>query len=397
MANGVSPKVLLIEDEPEVRESYVDMLSLLGYDVDSAENGACGLEKLQKNRYDIVITDLNMPVMNGLETLRQIKKKDIDTEVIVVTGFATIENAIGAMKQGAFDYITKPVSIEHVKIVLSKCMQRIQSRRENKELKDRNARLSELNELKDKFITITNHELRTPLAVLKGYLDLLNMELENIRNEDKDEYLKIIEKTVDEMVEMIDNLHNLSNLYNSRVKAIRTLININELVQEIYDDIHALFTKRHVSLKLIKSKENLLVSADKKELKRAIRELIQNALKFTNSGGDVTISIKNVNLNRQIFVEVTDTGIGIPNDKLEMIFEPFYEVQDVMHHSTSKTGFMGSGIGVGLSLAKEIVETLDGEIVVESKPGEGSSFTIILPYDENNAREKSDIRMQSAV
>ncbi|MBN1406797.1 MAG: response regulator [Calditrichaceae bacterium] len=397
MAADFIARVLLIEDEPDVRESYIDMLTMLGYKVDSADNGVTGLEKLQNNKFDIVITDLNMPVMNGMEALRQIKKKDTDTEVIVITGFATIENAIGAMKQGAFDYITKPVSMEHVKIVLSKCMQRIQARRENKKLKTMNAQLSELNELKDKFITITNHEMRTPLAVLKGYLDLMDMELEDHNNDDVTDYLKIIGKTVDEMVEMIDDMHNLSNLSKNRKKTQKTLININELVNEIYDEMHALFKKRDVSFMLSNSKQELSVLADRKELKRAIRELVQNALKFTNANGKVNISVSQVSLNKEIFITISDTGIGIPNDKLDLIFEPFYEVQDVMHHSTSKTGFMGSGIGVGLSLSKEIVESFGGEIVVESTPGKGSVFTIILSKADTNLKEDTDIKMQSVV
>ncbi len=397
MATDIIAKVLLIEDEPDVRESYIDMLIMLGYEVDSADNGVSGLEKLQKSKFDIVITDLNMPVMNGLETLRHIKKKDIDTEVIVVTGFATIENAIGAMKQGAFDYITKPVSMEHVKIVLNKCMQRIQARRENKKLKTLNAQLSELNELKDKFITITNHEMRTPLAVLKGYLDLMDMELEDHNNDDVNDYMNIIGKTVDEMVEMIDDMHNLSNIHNSRIKSKRILVNMNELVDEIYNEMHALFRKRNVILTVKNYSEDLFVLADRKELKRAIRELVQNALKFTNADGQVTILVSNVSLSKQIYITITDTGIGIPNDKLDLIFEPFYEVQDVMHHSTSKTGFMGSGIGVGLSLAKEIVESFSGEIAVESTPGKGSVFTIILSQSNTNVDALPDVKMQSAV
>ena len=116
--------ILLIEDELEVRESYVDMFGFLDLEVDTAENGKHGLEKLEAKHYDIIVTDLNMPEIDGLETMRRVKKKDSDIEVIVITGFATIENAVGAMKQGAFDYITKPVSLEHVKIVMNKCIQK---------------------------------------------------------------------------------------------------------------------------------------------------------------------------------------------------------------------------------------------------------------------------------
>lgn len=122
-----------------------------------------------------------------------------------------------------------------------------------------------------------------------------------------------------------------------------------------------------------------MVNCDYREIKRAVRELIQNALKFTDKGGKVTLALKNVSVKDQIYITVTDTGIGIPIDKQDLIFEPFYEVQDVMHHSTSKTEFMGGGIGVGLSLAKEIVESHNGEIAVESTPDEGSTFTIVLP------------------
>lgn len=379
MAVNLSAKVLLIEDEPEVRESYIDMLNLLGYDVEPAENGMDGLNKLDKNNYDIVITDLNMPVMNGLETLRRIKKKELDTEVIVVTGFATIENAIGAMKQGAFDYITKPVSIEHVKIVLNKCLQKINARRENANLRTMNTKLHELNELKDKFITITNHELRTPLAVLKGYLDLLNLEIEGNHNGEVKEYVDIINETVEEMVEMVDSMHDLSNYTKITNNSNITCIELNELLDSIYKETRVLFSERNIQYHYHPSKIPLKVLADIKQLKRAIRELVQNALKFTKADGEVTLSLKNVGMNKQVFISVEDTGIGIPNDKLDLIFEPFYEVQDVMHHSTSKTEFMGGGIGVGLSLAKEIIESFGGEIAVESKKEQGSCFTIILP------------------
>jgi two-component system, OmpR family, phosphate regulon sensor histidine kinase PhoR len=196
---------------------------------------------------------------------------------------------------------------------------------------------------------------------------------------------------------MIDDMHNLSNLSKSRRKPEKILINTNELVDEIYNEMHALFTRRDVSFNLVNSNDDLFILANQKEFKRAIRELIQNALKFTNAGGKVTLSVSSESINKQVFISVADTGIGIPNDKLDLIFEPFYEVQDVMHHSTSKTGFMGSGIGVGLALSREIVESFGGEIVVESKPGKGSTFTIVLSKADRNVDRAPNIKMQSAV
>ncbi len=371
--------ILLIEDELEVRESYVDMFAFLNLEVDTAENGKQGLEKLDVKHYDIIVTDLNMPEIDGLETMRRVKKKDPDIEVIVITGFATIENAVGAMKQGAFDYITKPVSLEHVKIVMNKCIQKIMARKENQTLRDTNSQLRELNELKDKFITITNHELRTPLAVLRGYFDLIEMELENSGNDELTEYASIINHTITEMMDMIESMHDLSSFKKYVSKLDRAIVDINDIVTEVTKEVRVLFENRDIQFDIHTDENTLSAFVDKKMIFKAVRELIQNALKYTDKGGAVTITAQSIPARNQIYISVKDTGIGIPLDKQEMIFEPFYEVQDVLHHSTSKTDFMGGGIGVGLSLTKEIIESNGGELVVESQPQHGSTFTIILP------------------
>ena len=375
-------KILLLEDEVDVRDSYVDMLNYLGYDVVTADNGKSGLEIINREPIDIVITDLNMPVMNGLEAMRRIKKKNSGIEVIVITGFATIENAIGAMKQGAFDYITKPVSLEHVKIVLNKCVQQMRSRRENEELKHLNMQLRELNELKNKFITITNHELRTPLAVLKGYMELLEIELDENDSQEIKEYAKVMSETLSEMIKMVELMHDLSSFESVIRVEEKTNFDINALTSALYKEMKILFDKRNIKFLFKGESQPLYVHADQAQIKKAIRELVQNALKFTEKGKTVELEVKSIPAERQVYVLVKDQGIGIPNEKLNLIFEPFYEVQDVMHHFTSRTEFMGGGMGVGLSLAKEIVESHGGEIAVESSPDKGSVFTIILPLIE---------------
>ena len=377
-------KILLIEDEYLVRESYVEMLHFLNYNVETADNGVQGVEKVKNGDFDIVITDLNMPVMDGMATLRQIKKDKPEVEVIVVTGFATIENAISAMKNGAFDYITKPVSLEHVRLVLNRCVQQIRSKRENKELRDINTRLRELNELKNKFITITNHELRTPLAVIKGYIDLLELSIEREEDSEISEYFSILDSTVKEMVEMVDNMHDLSKTEKTITVSNETDIDLNELIGNIYKSMHILFDERKISLKILLENEPMIINADEKLIRQSVRELMQNALKFTDSGGEVNVSVKKIPEKDSVFVTVKDNGVGIPADKINLIFEKFYEVQDVMYHSTSKTNFMGGGIGVGLSLVKEIVEKSGGEIVVESEVGKGSTFTLIFPLKQSD-------------
>ncbi len=370
--------ILVIEDEPEVRESYVDMFEFLGFKIDTAENGVEGLAKLKKQTYQIVFTDLNMPVMDGLQTLRLIKKNYPDTEVIVITGFATIENAIKAMKQGAFDYITKPVSFEHVRIVLNRCIQTINAKKENKELRSLNEELSKLNEMKNKFITITNHELRTPIAVLKGYFDLLEMDLEGQVGDSVKEYLKIIKSTIGEMSEMVENMHDLSILSHYTGHLNKKRVRINSLVLHVFKKMKKLYVLRKIQLLYRLDENDPIAVIDPHKMEKALTELVQNALKYTKEGGKVLIRSKLDKNKNQVFISVADTGIGIPHDKIGYIFEPFYEVQNELHHFTSKTEFMGGGIGVGLPMVKEIVEAHNGEIIVESTPGKGSIFTIII-------------------
>ncbi len=373
--------LLVIEDEELVRESYVDMFELFGFQIDEAANGQLGLQKLAQKDYDIVITDLNMPVMDGLETLKRIKKKNIQTEVIVITGFATIENAITAMKEGAFDYITKPISLEHARIVLTRCVQHIEAVHENEALRNVNARLRQVNELKDKFITITNHEMRTPLAVIKGYMELLDLSLEN-KNAETEEYIGIVNNTLGELIELVERMHNLSEAEASGNRYKPQLFNIVESIIEVASGMKLLFQKRGIHFSVYSNEKNIPVLSDENGIRRMVRELLQNALKFTEEDGRVTLRIRKEKAEGKVYIKVEDTGVGIPADQLKIIFEPFYEVQDVMHHSTSQTDFMGGGIGVGLSIVREIVEGARGEIAVESTPGQGSIFTVILPCSQ---------------
>jgi len=382
-------KILVIEDEAEVRESYKDMFSLFGYEVEAVSNGRQGLSLINKFDYDVVVTDLNMPEMDGLEVLRYIKKRKPYVEVIVITGFATLENAIQAMKVGAYDYFTKPVDIDHVRIVLTKCIQQIKSKKENEELRSLNEQLKGLNELKDKFITITNHELRTPITVLKGYIELLDYFLRENDNEDIGDALEVATETMSELVGIVEQMHDMSSFdYGKKIFEF-TEIDIQQLLVTIYKEMKIFYDQRQINLDLNIQGPPVIVDGDLKRIKRSIRELIQNALKFTPENGRVEINYSVNESSSKCFIRVIDSGIGIPRNKQHLVFEPFYEIQDVMNHMTSKTAFMGGGIGLGLTLAKEVVESHQGTLLLESEENKGSTFIIVLPFKKVMANAMS--------
>lgn len=376
-----SAKILVIEDEALVRQSYDDMLSFFGYQVESVPNGREGMSKITKNDYDIVVTDLNMPEMNGLEVLKYIKKKKPYIEVIVITGYATLENAIEAMKVGAYDYFAKPIDIEHVRIVLSKCIKQIQSRRENEELRSLTQSLKDLNELKDKFITITNHELRTPVTVLKGYIELIDYYLEDNRNKEINEAIEIVTETMRELVSIVEQMHDISSFDYGKKNMVESGIDIDNILQIISKEMKILFEGRKIKFTTNLQSDGIIIKGDDGKIKRSLRELLQNALKFTPEGGAVSLESSIASENKKLVVKVRDNGVGIPKDKLDLVFEPFYEVQNIINHMTSKTEFMGGGIGLGLTLAREVFESHKGELLIESEEKKGSTFTVVLPYD----------------
>ena len=286
------------------------------------------------------------------------------------------------MKVGAYDYFAKPVDIEHVRIVISKCVQQIQSRKENEELRSLTQSLKELNELKDKFITITNHELRTPVTVLKGYVELIDYFLEETRDENITEAIEIVSETMQELVGIVEQMHDISSFDYGKKRMVTGDVKIEKILDLVYKEMKILFEKRKIKFHLKLEKSDVVVSGDDKQLKRCLRELLQNALKFTPEGGQVDLEYSANKKNKKIYIKVKDTGIGIPTDKLDLIFEPFYEVQNVINHMTSKTEFMGGGIGLGLTLAKEVFESHKGELLLESEENKGSTFTVVLPFKD---------------
>jgi signal transduction histidine kinase len=204
------------------------------------------------------------------------------------------------------------------------------------------------------------------------------MDLQGHVSDSVKEYMKIIKSTINEMSEMIENMHDLSILTHYTGHLNKKRVRANNLVLHVFKKMKKLYVLRKIQLMYRLDDNDPIIVIDPHKMEKALTELLQNALKYTKEGGKVLIRCKSDKNKNKVFISVIDTGIGIPYDKINYIFEPFYEVQNEMHHFTSKTEFMGGGIGVGLPMVKEIVEAHNGEMTVESTPGKGSIFTIII-------------------
>ena len=382
MSDG-NNSVLIVDDEEVIRNICYRSLEKKGYNIKLAENGVQALELLRKETVELVFSDFKMPLMNGIELLETIKRDYPHVEVVIMTAFATIESAINAMKIGAYDFILKPVKPDQLRIVATKCFEKLHLSEENVALRAANRQLTELEEMKNKFIAITSHELRTPVSHLKGYLGILNDDTyyQQLSDVEKSQCMQVILNAVNDLEEIVTNMHSLIFLENQGLSPELERIDLNETVVTVAELFQIIARKRGQSIIIQPSSHKLVVNGDKTQLKGVVRELLQNAIKFTPDGGEITIST-DID-NDYAVLKVSDTGIGIEDTEQGKIFEKFYEIQDSNYHSSSKNAFMGGGLGLGLTAVRSVVEAHGGGVKLQSNKGRGSVFFVFLPISND--------------
>ncbi len=370
--------ILIVDDEEVIRDICLRSLKKSGYEIMLAENGVKALECLRQNDVEVVFSDYRMPMMDGIELLETIKRDHPHVEVIIMTAFATIERAIHAMKQGAYDFILKPVKPDRIRLAAERCFEKVNLSKENAELRNANKQLTELETLKSRFIAITSHELRTPVSHLKGFVGILNdAYFDELSDEERSQCLSVMSDAITDLENIVVNMHNLTHISDSELNLNCEKRNIEEIVKQSVASYQLISKQRSQKLQYVGNSPDLLVEVDPKQISTVFNELIQNAIKYTHDGGEIFVDVSAE--EQYSVVSVKDTGIGIDVSEHGKIFEKFYEVQNSNYHSTSKVAFMGGGLGLGLSSVRTIVEAHGGGVKVKSKKGEGVEFLIYLP------------------
>jgi len=374
------PDILVVDDEAPIRMLWERFLTRWGYSHALAENGQQALELIRATPFQLVITDLTMPVMSGQELIHVLKREQPNVEVIVTTGHGTIEVAVELMKAGVFDFITKPISFNHAELIVKKCLDQIHSRRENERLRQMNRDLEAINRVKEKFIAITNHELRTPVSVLSNIVEMLAPEL---KGGELEPLVRMMERSSRQLTEIVSQMHEISEAKSNRLDLQLSQFPVAHVASEVVEEFALTLQRRRQQVRL-EIPDELLLNGDRAKFKKVVRELVQNAIKFTPDGGEIVVFAQPLPEQR-VELQVRDTGIGIAQEHLQHIFDLFYEAGDTLHHHTSQDDFLGGGMGVGLSIIRDIVVAHGGEMQVVSEPGKGSTFAVILPRSQERA------------
>ncbi|MCY2986333.1 MAG: ATP-binding protein [Planctomycetota bacterium] len=243
------------------------------------------------------------------------------------------------------------------------------------QLADTHQKLKELDAMKTSFIAVASHELRTPLVCLKGYTDIM---LRDPALKGQQSYLETMCKQVDRLTRLSYDLMNMSQIDSQQMKLEKTVFDLGEVVQEVAKELEGFLTlrKQQIATKVADGISKFV--ADRERIHTVLTNLLLNAIRFTPDGGQITIEAAPAS-DHTIRICISDNGIGIPTTVFDKIFQKCYAVGDYRHHTSGTVEFKSGGFGLGLAIARGLVEAHGGKIQVESEVGKGSRFTVILP------------------
>ncbi|MBN1993791.1 MAG: hybrid sensor histidine kinase/response regulator [Anaerolineae bacterium] len=526
-------RILVVDDEVDVLDLCRRILETKGYQVKTAHNGYEAIGLAQQEKFDLLLTDIKMPGMTGLQIAQALKKSDPEVICVTMTGYSTMDMVLEALKLGIDEFILKPFTPDELSMAVAKTLEKEQLRKEifrlrsliplfelNKTLlgtvevdkvlnrllaisqketkadlaglyifeKDKmtsrlqgegeheddaqkqqardqlaslisengqqlalsldnadnhcrsilerlevhsliatplrskesnrcalilarnegnfapsdsdfltvlsgqasialeNARLFTeiqkaykelqlLDHMKSEFINIAAHELRTPLAILIGYATVLEEETENLTHE----YISIIARNAMRLRALIEDMLNLKYLESGIPSLSQDKLNLPEVITDAIQDIALLAQKKGLTVHVDVPPDLPPLIADRQKFDLIIMNLLDNALKFTPAGGQVTLKAETA--AEGVKISVSDTGIGIPEDKIERVFDRFFQVQDSLTRAYE-------GMGLGLAIVRGMVDVCGGKIQVTSKEGEGTTFTFTLPLDNSKVEPR---------
>jgi len=354
---------LVIDDEEVVLDSCREILAGGTYQIATAADGASGLKLVGEFLPDVVFVDLKMPGVSGFQVLEKIRALDPTIVTVVITGYATVNSAVEAMKKGAYDFLPKPFTPEELRLITQRGLERRRLVQETIALR------KEKEVLREHFAAIVSHELKSPLGAIQQNLFGLEAELSSRMTESQKNLFQRMKSRIAELLQLIHTLLRVISVDINKLKENFAPVAVTTLVSKAAESVQPHATRKDVEI-LISHEEPLgHVEGDEGTLVEALVNVMNNAVKYSRLGGKVHIKARQE--ENSILISITDTGVGISEEDMPYIFGDFY---------SGKPGPVAErGTGLGLAITRRIVEAHNGSISVESEVGRGSTFVIRLP------------------
>jgi len=358
-------RVLLIEDNEDdaqlIRETMTGP-EWAAFDLEWVELLSTGLERLASGEIDMVLLDLSLPDSQGLSTVGKVHAKAATIPIIVLTGLQDETVGVNAVQEGAQDYLVKGQVDRNL---LLRAMRYAVERKQAENMKDR-------------FFSSITHDLRIPLTVMQGYLSLFLDGLYGDVTEKQMRAIVALSRASSTILEMVNSLMEFSKLRSGKYVLSKEPVDLEEVVNDVLEKVMPLAESKGLTMSKQFSQNSFPMKSDRRCLGQILLNLVGNAIKYTDHGG-VKVSLDSVVKNsgpptRMVQICVEDTGCGIEARHLEKIFDEFYQVDMASRDTRSSTG-------LGLATCKRLAELLKGNITVESKPGQGTTFSVMLPQE----------------
>jgi len=336
----------------------------------SASDGQTGLDLLRRSAPDLVLVDLKMPGMDGIAYLESVKAMDPDIAVVMITGYATLELAVEAMKAGAYDFLPKPFKPAQLREVARRGLEHRAAALRFSALVggETPGRISPSTELQ---LAMLAHRFKAPLAamrqcvwvILQGYAGEVNQQVKGM--------IELVAERADQMIRFVNDWLTLSRLELDKGIKQPQRVDVVELVKAVVERSGQDACARKITIQCAAAGGPLLISADPGALDEMVGNLVDNAIRYTTEGGAVTVGVEPT--EGGAMVSVQDTGPGIAPEDLGHIFELFYR-------GHAQKGIPGTGLG--LPIVKRIAEGHGGRVEVRTTPGQGTEFQVFLPRGE---------------
>ncbi len=377
-------RLLLVDDETNFLNILAKRLKKRGITPELAANAEQCLSIIDNQPIDVVVTDVKMPDMDGLQLVKTIKSKYPDIEVILLTGHASTRDGIEGIKAGAFDYLTKPVEIEQLLEKIHQAFEKVFQKQEKRRLAEFQAKIEQQMIVTERLASLGTlatgvaHEINNPLAIIKEAAGYLGQLLKKKDMEDftyKEQFEKGISKieTGIERARLIT--HKLLGFVKKSETSSLSKVDLKELVTEVFELLQREASFKNIQMILDTNESPFIIHSDPYQLRQVLLNLLTNAIHASGIDGKITITVKYEEENT-VVIAIEDTGEGIPKENLKKIFDPFFS-----------TKCPGQGTGLGLFVSNNIIRKLGGMIEVESRLGQGTCFYVKLPQKVINDSE----------
>ncbi len=366
-------RILIVDDEEGMRLAIFRVLKQhtmtiqhvnepVGFIIETAATGNEALEKMTAAPPDILLLDHRLPDISGLDILKKMAEKKADWLTIMITAYASLDTAVQAIKLGAYDFLAKPFTPDELKASVFKASKHLLWQQQAKNLAE------EKQKFRFQMISMVAHELKSPIAAIDGYLQVIKQRAAGTELNDYDAVLDRCSVRLDGMRNLISDLLDVARIESGQRKRKIVPVDLWEQIRSSLENVSVAAANRQITLKT-EGDPPLTLLADPDEIAIILNNLISNAVKYNRETGSVTVSAKKE--ENSICIQVTDTGIGMTEEEAGQLFGEF-----VRFKNKKNKDVLGSGLG--LSIVKKIVQLYHGTITVRSTPDVGTTFTVVI-------------------